>query len=858
MVRLLERDGVLAELAGLWEQAAAGRGALVLVGGEAGIGKTAVVRAFCDENVAGPVLWGRCDPMGTPRPLGPLVDVAQQVGGELGEMAGAGAAAEILFPAVLELLRDQDCPKVIVVEDVHWADEATLDWLRYGGSRIGSAHGLVLVTFRDDLGVGHPLRVALGDLASSPAVRRVTLSPLSVDAVGTLAAGTEVDAGALHRVTGGNPFFVTEVLAAGGGSIPDTVRDAVLARVVRLPPVGRDSLEMSAVIGAVVPPLWRKDFGLLDSVGIDACVRAGMLVADGAALRFRHEIARVVVDEAIEPGRRQRLHAQVLEVLSGEPVGDADTAVLAYHAEAAGDREAVLEFAPEAAARASRLGAHREAAVHYERALRFSEGLPDEVRAAIYEALAGECQLTGRLTDAVAAARAAMALREQGRDVRALGRSQRRLATLLWSAAEKADAKPLALAAIATLSSLEPDGELAAAYVALASLHMQAAEASDAERWAGLAQRLAEDLGDVGALVGALRVLGAARLCGPSEDGWPQLERSLQLALAQDPPAMAAGCYQGLVWFAAMHRQFSYVERYLPEALTFCDEHELVWAAHGMKQARCVELAHRGHWSEATELATTLLGESPSLVDQIQPLYVLGRLRARRGDPDPWPPLDEALALSAPRSELQHVGNVRAIRAEAAWLAGDTTRMVAEAGAAYELALASQDPWILGDLALWLWRGDALDVLPEVVAPHPYGLQIRGDWAGAAAGWERLGCPFEMAAALLDADQAGPVRRAWQVFDGLGSRPAAGMAARRLRALGVSGTPRGPRHTTRESPYGLTARQREVLALLAEGLTDAQIADRLFVSTRTVNHHVASILAKLEVTSRAEAARIEL
>jgi DNA-binding CsgD family transcriptional regulator len=271
-----------------------------------------------------------------------------------------------------------------------------------------------------------------------------------------------------------------------------------------------------------------------------------------------------------------------------------------------------------------------------------------------------------------------------------------------------------------------------------------------------------------------------------------------------------------------------------------------------------VELAHRGHWTESTELAAKLLTASPSPVDRIQPLYVLGRLRARRGDPDVWAPLDEALALAIPRNELQHLGNVRAARAEAAWLAEDRPRMVAEAAAAYQLAIGPQDPWILGELALWLWRGDALDDLPDVVATHPYGMQIRGDWAAAATAWEELDCPFEMGMALLDASDEEPLRTAWQVFDGLGARPAAAMAARELRGLGVTNLPRGPRPSTRVNPYGLTARQQEVLALLAEGLTDAQIAGRLFVATRTVNHHVAAILTKLGVSSRVEAARTQL
>jgi len=317
-----------------------------------------------------------------------------------------------------------------------------------------------------------------------------------------------------------------------------------------------------------------------------------------------------------------------------------------------------------------------------------------------------------------------------------------------------------------------------------------------------------------------------------------------------------AEAYQRLVWFGSMHRQFAWCDRFFSDAFAFCERHNLTEAQRGLRQSRSVELVHRGRWSEAGELAQELLaapGSEP--VYRIQPLYVLGRLRARRDDPEVWEPLDQALALAAPRNELQHIGNVRAARAEAAWLAGDTARMVAEARAAYALALPVGDAWILGELALWLWRGDVLESVHPVFAEHPYGLQISGRWEEAAARWEQLDCPFETAAALLDADSEPELRRALTIFDGLGARAAAAIAARKLRALGVRNLARGPHHSTRANPNGLTARQQEILELLKEGLTDAEIADRLFLSRKTVSHHVSAILAKLDARSRHEAAQ---
>src|SRR5688572_10589865 len=230
---LLEREGTLDELARLLAAAAGGRGSLLLLGGEAGVGKSVLVRRFAELAAErARVLVGACDPLSTPRPLGPVADVADGLGGRVGRLLRGGERSE-LFRALLDELAGP-AATLLVVEDAHWADEATLDLLRFLGRRVGATAALVVVTYRDDeVGRDHPLRVALGDLATAPAIRRLAVAPLSVAAVARLAAGSGLNPAELHRQSGGNPFFVTEVLAAGGG-IPATVRDAVLARAARL------------------------------------------------------------------------------------------------------------------------------------------------------------------------------------------------------------------------------------------------------------------------------------------------------------------------------------------------------------------------------------------------------------------------------------------------------------------------------------------------------------------------------------------------------------------------------------------------------------------------------------------------
>src|SRR4051794_13984582 len=367
------------------------RGRLVLIAGEAGIGKTALVRALCARGRADRVLWGACDALHTPRPLGPLLDMADSAGGALAAAVDGGCAPGALLAALAEDLR-RPPPAVVVLEDLHWADEATLDVLRLLARRIESVPALVVATYRDDgLQRGHPLRLALGEMPRE-ATDRVRLRPLSLEAVTALAGTAAVDAAELHRRTGGNAFYVTEVVAAdGGGEIPDTVREAVLARVARLPPDAR------AVLGAVAIVPLHAELWLLEALagggldGLDACLRSGMLRADGDAVAFRHEIARVAVEDALAPHERARLHRRALDALAGAGTGRGDLARLAHHADSAGDPDAVLRHAPAAGERAARLGSHPEAAAHLRRALRHADRLPAPRRAEPLERPPPEC-----------------------------------------------------------------------------------------------------------------------------------------------------------------------------------------------------------------------------------------------------------------------------------------------------------------------------------------------------------------------------------------------------------------------------------------------------------------------------------
>jgi tetratricopeptide (TPR) repeat protein len=484
----------------------------------------------------------------TPRPLGPLADVAPARGGRLDHLLRDEAPREVLFPALLERLRDTRVATVLVIEDVHWADEATLDLLRFLARRLGLAATLMVVTYRDDeVGPLHPVQLLAGDLASSAPVRRVRLAPLSRQAVAVLAGPHGLDPGALYDATGGNPFFVTEVLAAGHEAIPTTVADAVLARAARLSLPARQVLDAAAV---VAPPV--ETWLLVEAAGatpahLDECVAAGMLQDQATGgVGFRHELARLAVERTLGPGRRADLHGRALAALLTQPGAAPDPARLAHHADGAGDATAVLEYAPGAARRAAALGAHREAAAQYARALRFAEGLAPAALAELLERHSYECYLTDQLADATATRERALGCWRAVADRRKEGDTLRWLSRLAWYEGRGADAERAGREAVELLEGLAPGPELAMAYSNLSQLAMLARDNEEALAWGARAIQLAERLGQTETLVHALNNVGTVEMCQGRPAGQPALERSLALALADGLEEHAARAYTNL------------------------------------------------------------------------------------------------------------------------------------------------------------------------------------------------------------------------------------------------------------------------------------------------------------------------
>ncbi|MGY1815485.1 ATP-binding protein [Blastococcus sp. SYSU D00820] len=837
MDALLEREAPLAALARARDAAAAGSGCVVLVTGEPGIGKSALVAALARDPGGARVLVGLCDDLSTPRPLGPLRDLAAA-------LPGLPADPAAVHDRVLALLAGPPAPTVLVLEDVHWADDATVDLVRTVGRRIGRLPAVLVLTCRDgEVPADAPLRAALAAVPARHLVR-LPLAPLSEDAVATLVGD---DAARVHAVTGGNPFYVTELAAARPAGLPPSVAGAVAGRVAVLAPAARELLELVAVVPS------RTATAVLDLAepGWEAAAeepeRRGLLQVTPGWVRFRHELARTAVEAGLTAGSRRRLHARVLGALTR--LG-ADPAELVHHAEAAGDSEALAAAALPAARRAAALGAHREAHAHYRRAAWTADRLPAGERAALLEELAGAAYLVGRIPEALAAVDAAAAAHGPG-DVAAQARCARLRSRLHWYSGDGPAARREARAAVALLAPLGDSVELARAAGSLAQLAMLAGRSAEALREAGRAVDGARRSGDRPTEAHALVTIGVVRAHDDPDDvaGIEAAEAAAQACgdAHEAVRAVVGGAWAQLMWLRP-DRAREQAERGL--ALATATE---VDALGAYLEVTLAWLRARAGEDGAAVAVAAAAAERGATVTQLLARTVLAETAVRRGAPDAARQLAAVAAQADRTGELQRIVPVLELQVEVALLSGGPMPVDAVTRA---LALAEDGgrrQWGAGRLAAVAalagvpdgWRGPAAPASAAVIAGDPAAAAD----AHGAAGWR-----YDRALLLSLLDDPAALREALETARALGAGPLAARVARRMRALGLA-VRHGRRGTTRTNPAGLTDRQAEVARLLAAGLTNAEIAAALVVSPRTAEHHVAAVLAKLGVGSRRDAAR---
>ncbi|MGZ4617471.1 MAG: ATP-binding protein [Frankiaceae bacterium] len=860
-MQLLERDAEVAAFAGRLEAAAEGRGSVLLVSGEAGIGKSGLVQAFA-ATARDRARWieGACDDLLTPRTLGPFRDMAASSVGPLSAALAADVGLEGVLAAVMAELVQPPAPTVAVVEDAHWADETTLDVLRVAGRRIGGLPAVLIVTYRDELPVDHALLPVVGALHGE-AVLRLPLHRLSPRAVADMAAtagraAAAADAADLHEITGGNPFFVTEVLAADGADVPRSIQDSVAGRVGLLPAHARRGLELLAVSPSGLRPAQLAALAAVDEASLSAAERLGLVELIGGRVRFRHELMRRAVERMCTSAQLVSAHALLLETLREQ---DVEPSRLLHHAVGAGDAQAIVGYAPVAARQAGRMGSHSDALTYLEWALVHHALMDTRTVAELRRRFADELYLADRHEAAAREAAQSVRLWEALGDAPELGKALVELSHVSYWALDADTATEAGLRSVQVLAGVGPSPALAAAYANVAFVHAMRSRNREAFEAGRRGAELAARFGRSEVRAFALAQQGAAKLLSGDPAGRAILLEALDESRRAGAHRYVSMCCTWLVLGLTRLGRVDEVEPYIDLGVGYADQHEVRVGATQLRMLRCELALRRGHHGEAErglrELGSggvgTGWGENVAV-------SLLGRILTRHGDPKAAATVRSAWDVAHRAGDVHRVGPAGIALAEWGWTTGRFPEVRAGVAHAVDVARCCRHSWFLGELLRYCalahdgaLADDGMVAAGDADLDERWAAGLRGDWRAAAAGWERTGWPFERALELsMSGDQ---MLEGLSELDELDVPATADRIRRMLRERGLQRLPRGPLPQTRHNPAGLTPRQFEVVQLIAANLTNAQIADRLVISVRTVDHHVSAIFDKLGVQTRREA-----
>ena len=856
-MELFERESFLALLDERFREVSSGEGHCFFVTGEAGIGKTTLVKEFLKQVERISIQYtGSCDLLFTPRPLAPLYDIALQIKGDLLQQLSSISSRSDLFLRFTSELVQQSKPVIVVFEDVHWADEATLDFVKFFARRINQTRCLFILTWRDDEIVGqHPLRNVLGHLVPGT-FTRVLLEPLSITAVQQMAEKRGYNGEDVYSISGGNPFYVNEILAHYSPGIPDNIKDSILAIYNDL---SDDTKETWQLLSVIAEGLEFKRFTAINDYYVDTisnCMAKKILIVKNDKLLFKHELYRRTIEESLSPFRRIDLNKKVLTFFLNafEEYGEIERIV--HYAKNASQNELVVQYAPLAARQAASVGAHIEASKLYLSAIEYYPGKDKNLLVEFYESYAYECYLTNQIKEAIFYQSRALAIRKEKDDPEKLGDCLRFLSRLSWFDGNRKEAERFAMQAIDVLDNQPASRAKAMAYTNMSFLKMQSDETDECIRWSEKAIVLANELNDEEILAFALNSKGSTIMLNRQtmQEGIALLQQSLAIALKNGYHEHVARAYTALGSNAVTMREYPMAAKYLDTGINYCEENDLDSLRLYMLSWKARMNLETGNWKEAGSIAENLVKTVNILsIIKVGALTVSSILKMRKGDPDPdiLPCLLEAKEKAFETMELHRILPVATAFLEYEWITGTRCIDTAEINMAIDMIRRTKKDFSRSKYYYWLSKARE-EYLPfgEKNKDNELGISVATDQD--AKYWEKTGCPYEQALALFEGNDDDK-RKAIAMVNDLGADAVYEKLKQEMRSSGIKSIPRGVRKTTRENPSLLTDRELDVLALLKEGMQNKEIAARLYISAKTVDHHISSILLKLDINSRSKA-----
>ncbi len=854
-MQLVERESFISFLETKFERVAGNEGHTMLICGEAGIGKTSLVNTFCRQYKNDAVIFqGSCDALTTPRPLAPVYDIASQLRHDLWGNHEHNDDRAALFTAVLQELEQQKKPVLIVFEDIHWADEATLDFIKFLARRIKRIRCLFILTYRDnEINARHPLRSLLGQLPPDT-FTRMQLVPLSRPAVEKMAMEKGYNGEDVYSISGGNPFYVSEILASYSPGVPDNIRDSILSVYYQQPEKTKQVWELIAIVPGGFECEYLAKMEPLYTDAISDSLESKILIINQGLIFFKHELYRRAIESSLSPLRRVSLNKKILDRFLESFKYKNENERILHHAKGANEYELIAQYTLLSARHAATLGAHIEASKLYLSAIENYRGTNKRQLIELYELYAYECYLTSKNKDAILYIEKSLKLWQEQNDQENIGNCLRFLSRLWWFEGKTELAHSYALQAIELLQNQPSSKAKAMAYSNLSRLKMSEDLADECLYWGELGVVIAREVDDQETISTSLNNMGSALMLSGStlQKGVDFIYQSLDIALKNSYHEFAARAYTSLLTIGVSIKEYEIARKALNEGLLYCEEKDIDSQKTYMLAYQARLDLETGNWNEAYTVAEELLRNDDLLpILKSCTLPVFATLKMRKGHQDALTILLEAKKLAFETKELQRIIPTIFALLEYEWITGESyleTELITYA-----------INWLVGlgkfskksRFYFWLWKAGKEHLIPD----GQYDDLDKENLTTAEKQtelWEKWTCPYEQALALAEQGEECK-KKALLTIKELGADAVYEKMKREMREAGIKNIPRGIRNTTRSNLAHLTDREVDVLRLLKEGLQNKEIAERLFISAKTVDHHISSILLKLEVKSRVKA-----
>jgi predicted ATPase/DNA-binding CsgD family transcriptional regulator len=842
-------------LQAMFENVATAEGHCALVSGEPGIGKTSLTKTFCSEiKDEASIYQGTCDALFTPRPLAPVYDILWQMNSDLNESTEENVDRTLLFTKIYRVLKESKKTSVVVIEDIHWADEATLDFIKFLARRINQLHCLFILNFRDDeIHVNHPLTTVLGQLPPD-SLTRLQLTPLSRGAVEKLATEKGYKGEDVYSISGGNPFYVNEILASYSLGIPANIKDSVLSVYNRLDGISKQVWQILSVLPTGIEVNYLEKMEPFYQAAIHNCLDLKIVIAKNDVIFFKHELYRRTIETSLSPLVRMELNKRILDLFLESFEQKQEIERIIHHAKNANEHELVVKFAPIAARQASAVGAHIEASKLYFSAIEYYQGNDSEMLIDFYESYAYECYLTNQVKEGIIYFTRALNLLREINDMEKIGNSLRFLSRLWWYDGNRVLAEKYAAEAITLLNDMPSSKAKAMAFSNMSQLKLVCDKATECIFWGTKAIEIAKEINDDESLSHALNNVGSIKmnLASSAQEGKDMLQQSLDIALKNCFHEHVARAYSNLASNGVASKDFVLAKKALDAGIQFCEERDLdSWRAN-MLSSKAVLLLETGDWDQACDIATYLLQLEKQLNSfSIHASLVMAAIKMRRDEEGALELLLDAITVAFETQELQRMIPALITALEYECITGTSIIRPGDLDTVVSRIKESILSMQVSEFAFWLKKVRNIELAVDFVY-EGFDLKDVASLQKAAELWRKLGCSYMQGAILFEGNDEQK-RTAIGIMDKLGAVANCERMKFEMRASGIKNIPRGIRKTTKLNPANLTDRELDVLRLLKEGYHNKEIATKLFISAKTVDHHLSSIFFKLDVNSRARA-----